>query len=87
MGRYLCGLRIFNLGNQPYLLEGPSSGSRNGNYFTSHRLVLFFAGAVDYFDAALARIYRCFKKYPHVAHSFIDRFDCGWKLAVVYLGG
>ena len=87
MGLYLCGLGIFNLGDQPDLLEGTAVNSGPGDYSAPHRLVVFFAGAADYYDAALAGIYCCPEKSPHSAHTFIYRSDCGRKLAAVYLGG
>lgn len=87
MGHYLCGLGIFNLGDQPALLEGAAVGPGPGDYSAPYRLVIFFAGAADCFDAALVGIYCCPEKAPHSAYPFIYRSDCGRELAAVYLGG
>ena len=57
MGLYLCGLGIFNLGDQPDLLEGTAVGPGPGDHFAPFRLVVFFAGAADCYHAALAGIY------------------------------
>ena len=56
MGCGVRGLGIFDLGNQPDLLEGIANRSGIGDRTAPHGLVVFLSWAADYHYAALARI-------------------------------
>ena len=56
MGRGVRGFGIFDLGNQPDLLEGIANRSGIGDRTAPHGLVVFLSWAADYHYAALARI-------------------------------